>query len=140
LKKILLAILLIGAVAGGIAYYKWNKPHLDVKDASGIKISAAKLYNTFATDSATAKKTYTDKVLEIDGEVASTSKNQQNQMIIVLKVDSTDASVNCTMEEKDVATSNVGSKIAIKGICNGYLEGDLGLSGNVVVDRCYIVK
>jgi hypothetical protein len=44
------------------------------------------------------------------------------------------------MEEKDITPINVGSKIAIKGICNGYLEGDLGLSGNVVVDRCYIVK
>lgn len=140
LKKIAVAVLLLVVAGAGIAYYKWNQPHTDVKGAKGLPISSAKLYTTFATDSTAAKKSFTGKILEVTGEIGSVSKNQQNQTVVVMKVDSTDASVNCTLEDAETAGLAPGKEAKLKGICDGYLEGDLGLSGNVVMVRCYIVK
>ncbi len=49
-----------------------------------------------------------------------------------------DASVNCTMEE-NVNNIKAGDTILIKGICSGYINGDIdmGLPGDVFLIRCY---
>ena len=127
-------------IIAGVAYFKWNKPHMNVKDADGIKITASKLYNSYSTDSTTAKASFTNKVIELSGEVAGISKNQQNQTVITVKVDSTDASVNCTLEDANTVDVKVGTAITVKGICDGYLEGDLGLAGSVIMVRCLLIK
>ena len=45
----------------------WNKPHLNVKDANAVKITAADLYKIFTTDSANAKSKYLNKVVAVSG-------------------------------------------------------------------------
>ena len=36
---------------------------------------------------------------------------------------------------------NAGSNIAIKGICTGYnFDADMGIPGDVILTRCFIVK
>ena len=131
-----IAIVLIAVVSG---YLMWNKPHQNVKDADAIKITAIDLYKIFTTDSARAKSKYLNVVVAVSGEVKQVSLNQQNQQIILLKTNTPDASVNCTMEEK---ANNVktGDTIVLKGICSGYISGDpdMGLAGDVFLTRCYI--
>ena len=131
-----IAIVLIGVITG---YMMWNKPHLDVKAAEAAKVTAIDLYKTFTTDSAGAKLKYLNKVVAVAGEVKQVSLNQQNQQIILLKTHDPDASVNCTMEEN---RNNIkaGDTIVVKGICSGYINGDIGmgLPGDVFLIRCYI--
>jgi hypothetical protein len=131
-----IAIVLIGAIT---SYMMWNKPHLDVKAAEAAKITAIDLYKIFTTDSAGAKLKYLNKVVAVSGEVKQVSLNQQNQQIILLKTQTPDASVNCTMEE---VRNNIkaGDTIVLKGICSGYINGDsdMGLPGDVFLIRCYI--
>lgn len=131
-----IAIVLIGAITG---YMMWNKPHLDVKDAEAVKITAIDLYKIFTTDSASAKIKYLNKVIAVTGEVKQVSLNQQNQQIILLKTHDPDASVNCTMEEKG-NNIKAGDNIVVKGICSGYINGDVDMSlpGDVFLIRCYI--
>ncbi|MEP6950882.1 MAG: hypothetical protein ABI863_16470 [Ginsengibacter sp.] len=130
------AIVLIGAITG---YMMWNKPHLDVKDAEAVRITAIDLYKIFTTDSAGAKLKYLNKVVAVTGEVKQVSLNQQNQQIILLKTHDPGASVNCTMEA-DVNSIKAGDTIVVKGICSGYINGDveMGLPGDVFLIRCYI--
>ena len=131
----LIGIVLIVAITG---YMMWNKPHVDVKDANAVKITAIDLYKIFTTDSANAKIKYLNKIVAVSGEVKQVSLNQQHQQIILLKTHEPDASVNCTMEE-NVNTIKAGDTILLKGICSGYINGDIdmGLPGDVFLIRCY---
>ncbi len=140
-KTILFTLLAIIAIGAAIVYYIWNKPHKDVKHASAEKVTASTLYQTFSTDSVKAKSMYTDKVLEVSGEVTKVTTNQQNQQVILIRTAVTDASVNCTMEENAISVKP-GDTICIKGICSGYIAGDadMDLPGDVFIIRGYHLK
>ncbi|HMI79048.1 MAG TPA: hypothetical protein VK484_09640 [Ferruginibacter sp.] len=134
-------LLIIGAVivaACITVYLVWNKPHKNVKDASATQITAPVLYNSFITDSAKARSLYVDKVLEVKGELAKLSLNQQAQQILFIKTAVEGAYINCTME-KEAVGMKAGDNVSIKGICSGYISGDadMGLPGDVFLIRGY---
>jgi tRNA_anti-like len=140
-KTILLAILIAVLGGAGFAYYKWNKPHRTVQTADSVKVTAADLLNQYVQDSAAAKKIYTDKIVEVSGEVVEASVNQQNEPVIKLKTTQEGAFINCTFEEKGI-TANPGVKITVKGLCDGYLgsDDDMGIPSDVIFRRCYLIK
>jgi hypothetical protein len=137
--KIILAVffgIIIACAFGG--WLLFNKPHKDVKDAIGVKITATELYNSFLKDSVIAKTKYVNKIVEASGEVIQISKNQQNQTIILLKTAIQNAFVNCTMEgPSDYIKPN--TQVSLKGICNGFNgdNTDMGIPGDVLLIRCY---
>ena len=140
-KNIIFFLLALIIIAGAIGYYLFNKGPADIKHASAKKIEAAALYQSFLKDSTEAKKTYLNNVLEVSGMVMKVSKNQENQVIVMLQSNEAGAYVNCTMEEE--ATSLVENKlVTVKGICTGMGMGDpdLGIMGDVYMVRCYLVK
>lgn len=132
---IFLAIIVIAAIVG---YSIWNEPHRNIKNADGVKVSAVQIYSYLTKDSATMKSKFVNNVVIVSGEVKKVIKNQNGDQVILLKTNIPDGSVNCTMEEKknDVKPGNT---ISIKGICSGYIGGDLdmGLPGDVFLIRCY---
>jgi tRNA_anti-like len=140
-KKIISAILVL-AIAGAVTgYYIWNKPHQDVAGATGKKVAAVELYRSFIADSASAKKNYLQQILEVSGIVASISKNQQQQTVVLIKTATEGASVNCTLEGPADGIKE-GNTISVKGICDGIGQGDadLGIMGDVYLVRCFLVK
>lgn len=140
-KKIGLIVTVLILAGLAVGYFMWNKPHKNINAAAGIKITAAELYQSFITDSATANSKYIDKVLEVTGIVKNTSINQQQQPVVSLQTTSGEAAVNCTLEQKEVEIKE-GEQVRIKGICTGIGEGDadLGIMGDVYLIRCYIEK
>lgn len=137
-KITLLVILLITAIGVIAAYRMWNKPHKNVEDATAIAVTATELYNSFIKDSVKANEQYTNKVLQVSGEVSQVSINQQSQQVVLLKTAVEEAFINCTVEGKKVS-AKAGDKIRIKGICSGYISGDadMGLPGDVFLIRSY---
>ena len=140
-KKIGLIVTILLLAGLSAAYFLWNKPHKDVSSAKGLQVNATKLYQAFITDSAAANAKYADKVVEVKGIIKSTSLNQQQQVIVVLQTDNSEAAVNCTLEQKD-AVIKAGAEIKLKGICTGLGEGDadLGILGDLYLIRCYIAE
>jgi len=140
-KTLLLLLTVIILAAAGTGYYLYNKPGINVQDAGGEKVFAAELYQTFTKDSSTAKKNYTNKILEVSGTVNQLSENRQHQRIVMLKTNTDGAAVNCTLEGPP-GDIKAGQVVSIKGICNGIGEGDadLGIMGDVYLVRCYILK
>ncbi len=138
-KIILITIIVIIAATTVVGYLMWNKPHKDVKDAASVKITAVELYNIFITDSAKARASYVDKIVQVSGEITQVSLNQQAQQVILIKTAVAGASINCTMEEKAVGLK-AGDNIMVKGICSGYISGDadMGLPGDVFLIRGYL--
>ena len=137
-RYILLTFIAIVAIAVIIIYQIWNNPHQNIKDAFAVKTTANALYNSLTNDSANKKSIFINKVVSVSGEVKQVSENQQNQQIILLKTNIPDGSVNCTMEE-NANDINVGDTILLKGVCSGYIGGDvdMGLPGDVFLIRCY---
>lgn len=121
-----------------VGYLLYNKPHRDVKDADAIDTDAVNLYNIFISDSAKANATYLNKVVKVSGTISGISVNQKHQKIILLKTSVSGGSVNCTMEE-NINNYKVGDNIILKGICSGYIPGDvdIGLPGDIFLIRCY---
>jgi tRNA_anti-like len=140
-KKIAAALLFCAITAAVVVYYLWNKPHLDVVYAQSVKTGAADLYNSFITDSAAAKKKFSEQVIEVTGIISGVSKNQQNQTVILLKSGVEGANINCTMEGEAGKTA-VGENVSVKGICEGLGQGDadLGILGDLYLVRCYIAE
>lgn len=140
-KKILAVILALVLTGAAVGYYLWNKPHLDIESATGIKTDAVGLYKAFTTDSVSAKQHFIEKVLEVTGTVSSISKNQQGQTLLMITTGAEGAYINCTMEGQATAVKQ-GNAVVIKGICNGIGQGDadLGIMGDVYLVRCFLVK
>jgi tRNA_anti-like len=140
-KIILISAAVIIAVTAITGYLLWNKPHKNVKDADAAEITAMNLYNIFINDSIKARALYVDKVIQVSGEVAKLSVNQQAQQLVLFKTAVDGAYINCTMEEK-ASGFNAGDHIIIKGICSGYISGDIdmGLPGDVFLIRGYLFK
>jgi hypothetical protein len=135
---IMAAVLLVTTVA---IYMVWNQPHKNVKNAAATEIAAIELYNIFTTDSIKAKSLYIGKVVQVPGEVSRLSMNQEGQQVIFLKSAVDGAFINCTMEES-VSGIAPADKVIIKGICSGYIAGDMdmGLPGDVFLIRGYIIN
>ena len=130
-------MILIAAAAG---YMIWNRPHRDIQDANGIQTTAIKLYTQLTTDSTDNRKSLVNKIIIVSGKVKQVATNQKGQQIILLETNFPGASVNCTMEEKIKSKINIGDRIAVKGICSGYIAGDpqMDLPGDVYIIRCYL--
>ena len=137
-RNILILFLAVIVIAAIVGYSIWNEPHRDIKSATALKVSAVALYDNLTKDSANMKSKFVSRVVDVSGEVKQILKNQNGDQIILLKTNVSDGSVNCTMEEK---ANNVkpGNTISIKGICSGYIGGDLdmGLPGDVFLIRRY---
>jgi hypothetical protein len=137
-RNIFLFVIAIIAVCTIIGYRIWNEPHRNIKNATGIKTTAVALYSDLTKDSATMKATFINSVVIVSGKVKQVLKNQSGQQIILLKTNVEGGSINCTMEE-NMANIKEGDEIILKGICSGYIGGDLDmdLPGDVFLIRCY---
>jgi hypothetical protein len=140
-KTILLLFFVLLAAAAGTGYYLYNKPAVNIEDADAPSVLATDLYRSFITDTATAKKIYTNKILRVTGTVSQLTKNQQQQQLVMLNSGVDGAAVNCTLEGPAM-NLQAGEGVSLQGICNGIGEGDpdLGIMGDVYLVRCYLVK
>ena len=129
---------LVIALGIAVVFGIWNKPHQNVEDAKAIAVTAEELYRSFVKDSVKAGQLYSNKVLQVSGEVSRVSENQQAQQVVFLRTGVPEAFINCTVEGKKI-NAKPGEQIRIKGICSGYIAGDadMGLPGDVFLVRSY---
>lgn len=140
-KYIIVFLLAIAIIAGATGFYFYNKGPVNIKSSEAAKIDAVALYQSFSKDSVQARKNYADKILEVSGIIKQVSKNQQNQVIVMLQTNEAGAFINCTLEE-DKAGLVENKAVSLKGICTGMGMGDadLGILGDVYLVRCYPVN
>lgn len=123
-KKIIIGILVLGIIGAFVGYKMYNKPHVDVAEASAdITISANKILEAFSTDETTANKKYLDKIVAVKGEIAE-MKTEKEKGIITLKTNDDFGSILCHLSEastKKMSALKEGQTITVKGICTGYL-------------------
>lgn len=138
-KFFLLGVFLFLA-ASSVGYYFYNKGPIDVKNASAITIEATTLYNAFESDSLSAQKKYSGKVLEVTGELKEISSNQKNERVLLLSSGVEGAYINCTLEQESLTEIIPGKNITVKAICNGIgqAEPELGIKADLYLNRGYL--
>jgi hypothetical protein len=138
MRKIIIALFLMALIAAGIGAYLWNKPHRTADDEKPFAtVTSSQLFTEFATDEAATWAKYKDKVIQISGEVESTSTDASGNTQIVLKTDTEMSTVSVTLMAGATAPGvQSGTMIDVKGICNGFLNdifGEVQLNQGVVV-------
>ena len=114
---------------------------MDVKNSRGIIVTATDLYHLYSTDSLNAVEKYSDNILVVYGEVFEISSNPQQQKVILLKTETSGAFINCTLEGPADKIKQA-DWVNVKGICSGINQGypDMGITGDIYLTRCFLVK
>lgn len=128
-----LALLGFGFVKGYL-YYLNNKPHRDVTKEQGIGITADSLYRSYAQDEQKANALYTDKAVEVTGQVIAVSKDENNITSVELSTSDSSVTVNCKFKE-DPGTIQQGSTITFKGKCTGFLLVSIPIIEGVLIKK-----
>src|SRR5690606_400174 len=97
--------------------------HRKAEDEAGIAVSSEALYAAYKQDEQAANTRYLNKVIAVTGEVVSQEKNQDGQLVAILRGEPGDdllaGGVMCTMREKNERLPP-GATITLKGICTGF--------------------
>jgi hypothetical protein len=124
-------VVLIAGTAGVI--YVFNKPHRDVTTEKGVQLTATALYEAYKKDDKAADAQYLNKAIELSGEVADISTNQEGKKVVNVKTADPMVMINCTFKT-DPGNIQAGQKIIFKGICTGYIP-DM----NVVINEGVLI-
>ncbi|PZF70795.1 OB-fold protein [Taibaiella soli] len=129
-KNILLVLLGIVVIVIIVGVRMWNKPHPKAEDAKGIPVTAVALFKDYSTDENAANTKYLNKVLEVNGTVASIDTNQEGGIAVILASDDIMSGVMCTMRDKNQTVAK-GNTVTLKGFCSGFVS-DVKLTDCVV--------
>jgi hypothetical protein len=151
--KVLIIIAVIGIIAAFGVFKYINKPNKDIEKAKAeFNLKADDLYKEYTVSKAKADSLYTEKVIEINGNLSKidspsdtlvvavftqTQVAPQSQSDDLLGDLNAEGGLRCTMllkycEETKKITPN--SPVKIKGLCKGMSGTDL------IFEKCSIVK
>lgn len=137
--RYLLIIVLLGIViAAAVGLSMYFKKHDDVnKLKADFKVEASSLISEFANQEEEATAKYSEKVLEINGTLAS--KNQLPNGTTLLMLEDEMQGISCQLDSSWVSDNQSlveslkeGNPITVKGVCKGYLM-EIKVSPAVVV-------
>jgi hypothetical protein len=143
MKRFIIFFVLIAIAAVALfLYLEYNRTNADLKTSRAqFSMEATELIAAFDTDTASASKKYTDKVIEVSGVVKSID-TYGNPVVISMGRQGDPSSVKCSMDSsyaRDYENVQEGDELRIKGMCNGGTkEGDFGT--DVSLNRCVLIS
>ena len=139
-KNIITILFIVLAMAAFAGWYAYNRGPVDVAGADAIETTAASLYQPFISDSASAQKQYSGRVIAVTGIVSQVQRNQSGLPVILLITSPGQGFINCTAETNSFPPLKVNESVSIKGICSGLGSGDedLGLLPDLYLERCIL--
>ena len=134
IKKIIIGILVLGIIGAFIVYKTYNKPHVNVEEASAdISITADKILNDFSSDENSANLKYLDKIIQVNGVI---SEINIEKGIITIETNDDFGNVICHLSEeasRKISGLQEGQIIVVKGICTGFLM-------DVILVKCEFIN
>lgn len=133
MKKVLLAVLVIGIIGAGVGYYLYNKPVASLENKKpDVEITAAGIIEAYELDEKAADSLYLGKIIAVSGKVSEIT-NQEGKVKINLETSNPIALVICEMEPGVNADQvKVGADVKIKGMCSGYLSDVILVQSTIV--------
>lgn len=151
IRTILILLGVVIIIGGGVGLYMFNMPHRDVQATkSDYTLNASDIVNEYLKDPVKANEKYLDeegesKILEITGKIASITTDFNNQKVILLKEDHSEAGVTCTFTiETNNSVENLkqGQIISVKGVIRSgaSYDEDLEMYENVILEKCSLTN
>jgi len=136
-KKVLLALVVVGAIAGGsLLYYikvVCNRP-IDMASKSAVSVTSDEFLNSCKTNKAHWDSTYLEKAVQVSGTIKEVSTDTT---IAIVGTDST-AVINCLLQNPSKGLK-AGDKTTVKGMCFGS-DADLMTGGTIInINKAIIV-
>lgn len=134
MNRIVVAIALGLLVAGGIAYFVYNKPHRDVaSEKPAFSLTSDQLFDEYEADEASANAKYLDQTVEVSGTIIELGTNDGGQDFAILAAENAMiGGVSATFQEKTEGLS-LDQAITVKCRCTGKLM-------DVVLINCTLNK
>ena len=112
--------------------YKPTHERRNISNEKPIVFTATGLVKEFLNHETKADTLYTNKVVEITGEIEKIETDSASASIL-LKTDISNATVSCRLKQTQVA--NVGNTAIIKGILTGFILGQVQISEAVLISQ-----
>ena len=142
-KKILLALIIVGIIAGTYGMYMYNKKPADVRiEKANFDLTATDLVDLFNKDEAAANAKFNDKVISVKGKIASIAIDSTTASII-LEGGNPNATVTCSFYDEEIKVVKAlvkDTEITIKGKCTGIMKNELLEESDVILNKCSIQK
>ena len=132
IKKIVIAVVVLGIIGAAIGYYMYQKP-VDKMSSLSVneEISAQDLFTAFESNEAEANKRFLDKVIAVKGTVTKISKDNEKASIFLETGDML-ASIMCQLEDVNAKFPSEGDEVTVKRVCTGYLT-DVVLVRSIII-------
>jgi hypothetical protein len=140
-----LKVFILAAIVGALAviyawFFLYNKPHKDYEAAKpDYFVLAEECYNHFAQRLESEEKSFTGKVIQING-VPSEVENLDTTSVVVFTFNTGmfgDEGIRCTMlpdYHGKAQLLKIDTEVSIKGYCTGYNDTD------VILEHCSIIE
>ncbi|MEQ8908529.1 MAG: hypothetical protein RIC95_05025 [Vicingaceae bacterium] len=133
IKKVIISILFLMAVAGGVAFYMFNKKVPTLDDAKAdYEMTADQLFEAFDSDEKSALEKFEGKVILVKGKIAQIENTDKKFNVILAAENAMMGGVNCSFNQEERGIE-AGDQVKIKGRCQGYLM-------NVVLNNSVLVN
>lgn len=139
-KYIIFAGLFLILIGAGIGLKMFFKPHADInKLKAEFEVEASVLIEEFERDENAATTKYSEKVLEISGNLVSKNKLPNGTDLLILHNEM--QGISCQLDSIWAATNQetiealkTGKAVTVKGICKGYLM-EIKVSPAVIISK-----
>lgn len=142
--KGILVILILGSTAVLYAIKEYNRLPASMADTKEDRaVNAGELIQAYESNAAQADSVFLGKTLLVKGMVAGVESNGKNDMTILLRSGESGTAIRCSLDSS-LAGKNIPVKekdsIELRGICTGYIAGDLGLGADIILNKTFITK
>lgn len=141
MKKILLALVLIGCAGAAIGYYMFQKEHDSTADIMAAhSVSVDGIIADFLADEPGASTKYIEQVIEVSGPVLEVIKVDGKVAGVKLGSDEFNL-VNCSFQDT-TELADMPSTLVVKGVCSGFMGDAESMlpGGTVELKRAVIVQ
>ena len=123
-RKILFIVLILALAAGAVGYWKFTQKTEDVVNSKpDVVLSAADLIAAFDKDTASARRKFIDRVVQVSGMV----KKIDTTGSVVLGEEGSASEVVIGIDRRhmdDLSKLKPGAPAVMQGICSGYSKGE----------------
>ena len=116
-------------------YFKFHNPGSSIRDMKPeYRLSATRLFNEYQLVEMTANTRYTNKVIEVYGQVKEVKTNLDGTVIVVIDAGNPLFAITCRLAKSEIPFSDQikrDEKISLRGTCKGILI-------DVLLENCTI--
>lgn len=141
---LIIVVLALGSTALLYAVKEYNRlPASMAESREDRVVNAGELIQAYEADAAKADSLFLGKTLLVKGMVAGIEAAGKNEITLILRSGESGTAIRCSLDSglagKAIPVKEKDS-VELRGICTGYIAGDLGLGADIILNKTFITK